>query len=114
MAGAYLTKTHKQQILDTNWKMVIGEIQREIEVVLEKPALKKRLPLLQAMLKAAQAWEFEGNNKSARKLCKLTRKVPPGCYYQSTKAFKFSGQRVTLPKNDAAWSLYRVHPQIYR
>lgn len=114
MAGVYLTKAHKQQILDSNWNMVIGEIEREIELVEQKPALKKRLPLLHDMLKSAQAREFEGNSKSARKLCRLSRKVPPGCYYQSTKAFKFSGQRVTLPKNDAAWSLHRVHPQIYR
>lgn len=114
MAGAYLTKKVRQQIITSNWNMVIGEIQSALELVQNQPRLKKQLPLLKAMLKAAQAWDSDGVYQAARKLCKLSHKVPPGTYYQSAKSFKFSGQRVTLPKNDATWSLCLVHPQIYR
>jgi len=114
MAGAYLTKVHRQQILESNWTMVISEIQSAVTKVIQKPRLMKQLPMLQAMLKAAQAWEADGVIKPARTLCRLTNRVPPGTYYQSTKTFKFSGQRVTLPKDDTAWSLALVHPQIYR
>ncbi|MFT3883022.1 MAG: hypothetical protein QM703_25645 [Gemmatales bacterium] len=94
--------------------MVIGEIQSALETAQNQPRLKKQLPLLKGMLKAAQAWDSEGIYPLARRLCKLSRKVPPGTYYQSAKSFKFSGQRVTLPQNDATWSLGLVHPQIYR
>lgn len=114
MAGAYLTKKVRQQIITSNWNMVIGEIQSTLEVVQNQPRLKKQLPLLKAMLKAAQAWDSDGIHRPARKLCKLSRKVPPGTYYQSAKSFKFSGERVTLPQDDTAWSLSLVHPQIYR
>jgi hypothetical protein len=114
MAGAYLTKAHRRKIIQSNWNMVIGEIQTTLEHVQKSPRLKKQLALLKAMLKAAQAWDSEGLCQLARKYCLLTRRVPPGCYYQSTRTFKLSGQRVTLPKNPTSWYLGLVHPQIYR
>lgn len=110
MPGAFLTAAEKRQIIRDNWDMVSGEIERALEVEKQQPRRK----LLQKMLTAAKAWDGEGVITSARKLCRLTKRVPPGTYYQGAKVFKLSGERVYLPKMDTMWSLGLVHPQIYR
>ena len=110
MPGAYLTKAEKRQIEQNNWNMVIGEI----EVALKSVRGPKQHALLQAMLKAGKKRNGAGVLEHARLLCRLTKKVPPGCYYQAGKEFHLPGAKVTLPRGKDAWALGLVHPQIYR
>lgn len=110
MPGPYLTAAEKRQIEKNNWNMVIGEIEAALKVV-RGP---KQRTLLQGMLKAGKTWNGAGVIKLAMQLCRLTKKVPPGCYYQAGKEFHLPGAKVTLPRGKDAWALGLVHPQIYR
>lgn len=110
MPGAYLTAADKRRIVKNNWNMVV----EQIETALQQVRGSRRRALLEAMLQAARDRNGVGIIEPARQLCRLTKKVPPGCYYQGGKEFKLPGEDVALPRQNDRWSLGLVHPQIYR
>ena len=115
--GVYLTAKQKQQNHASRWHFINTQIAAELERFRRRYPRSRQLPLLRALLRAAQQEDERRMIQVGMRYVRLTRVIPPGCYaltHGPDATVYLNGQRVRGGLREEAFALGVWHPQVYR